>query len=315
MLNRRHLRIKVLQTLYAYNQSEEKEVSKFEKSLLNSVDQVYEMYIWLLNLLIEVADYTVIDAEGRARKHLPTENDLNSNLRFQDNAFIEALRKNGKFIDQTKKYRVSWAFDPEIAREIFQNLKNSEEYKAYLNQEDHSIAAEKDIIKYVFKRIILQLPAVEQVFEEKFINWQLDKEVLQALVAKTFKNFSSIDSSNNHLAELTPNWDEDREFILDLFVLTISHADEYQSFISGKTKNWEADRIALMDTLIMRLAICELINFSSIPVKVTINEYIEISKIFSTPKSNTFINGILDKILSELKTSGRIRKQGRGLNE
>jgi len=315
MLNRRHLRIKVLQTLYAYNQSEEKEVSKFEKSLLNSVDQVYEMYIWLLNLLIEVADYTVIDAEGRARKHLPTENDLNSNLRFQDNTFIEALRKNGKFIDQTKKYRVSWAFDPEIAREIFQNLKNSEEYKAYLNQEDHSIAAEKDIIKYVFKRIILQLPAVEQVFEEKFINWQLDKEVLQALVAKTFKNFSSIDSSNNHLAELTPNWDEDREFILDLFVLTISHADEYQSFISGKTKNWEADRIALMDTLIMRLAICELINFSSIPVKVTINEYIEISKIFSTPKSNTFINGILDKILSELKTSGRIRKQGRGLNE
>jgi len=315
MLNRRHLRIKVLQTLYAYNQSEEKEVSKFEKSLLSSVDQVYEMYIWLLNLLIEVADYTMIDAEGRARKHLPTENDLNSNLRFQNNAFIEALRKNGKFIDQTKRYRVSWAFDPEIAREIFQNLKNSEEYKAYLNQEDHSIAAEKDIIKYVFKRIILQLPAVEQVFEEKFINWQLDKEVLQALVAKTFKNFSSIDSSNNHLAELTPNWDEDREFILDLFVLTISHSDDYQSFISGKTKNWEADRIALMDTLIMRLAICELINFASIPVKVTINEYIEISKIFSTPKSNTFINGILDKILSELKTSGRIRKQGRGLNE
>jgi N utilization substance protein B len=315
MLNRRHLRIKVLQTLYAYNQSEEKEVSKFEKSLLKSVDQVYEMYIWLLNLLIEVADYTVIDAEGRARKHLPTESDLNSNLRFQDNAFIEALRKNGKFIDQTKKYRVSWAFDPEISREIFQSLKNSDEYKVYLNQEDHSIAAEKDIIKFVFKKIILQLPAVEQVFEEKFINWQLDKEVLQALVAKTFKNFSSIDSSKNHLAELTPNWDEDREFILDLFILTISHSEEYQNFISGKTKNWEADRIALMDTLIMRLAICELINFSSIPVKVTINEYIEISKIFSTPKSNTFINGILDKVLSELKTSGRIRKQGRGLNE
>ncbi|HUH19729.1 transcription antitermination factor NusB [Albibacterium sp.] len=315
MLNRRHLRIKVLQTLYAYNQSEEKEVSKFEKSLLNSVDQVYEMYIWLLNLLIEVADYTAIDAEGRARKHLPTENDLNSNLRFQNNAFIESLRKNGKFIDQTKKYRVSWAFDPEIAREIFQSLKNSEEYEAYLNNDDHSIAAEKDIIKYIFKRIILQLPSVEQVFEEKFINWQLDKEVLQALVAKTFKNFSSVESSNNHLAELTPNWDEDREFILDLFILAVSHSDEYQSFISGKTKNWEADRIALMDTLIMRLAICELINFSSIPVKVTINEYIEISKVFSTPKSNTFINGILDKVLSELKTSGRIRKQGRGLNE
>jgi len=315
MLNRRHLRVKVLQTLYAYTQSEDKQVSKFEKSLLKNVDQVYEMYIWLLNLLVEVADYTVIDAEGRARKHLPTENDLNSNLRLQNNAFIESLRKNDKFIDQTKKYHVSWSFDPEIARGIFQNLKNTEEYKAYLAQEDHSIAAEKDIIKYIFKRIILQVPIVDQVFEEKFINWQLDKEVLQALVAKTFKNFSSNNPSDNKLAELTPNWDEDKEFILDLFILTVGHSEEYQRFISGKTKNWEADRIALMDTLIMRLAICELINFSSIPVKVTINEYIEISKVFSTPKSNTFINGILDKILSELKTSGRIRKHGRGLNE
>src|SRR5690606_5841740 len=129
MLNRRHLRVKVLQTLYAYNQSEDKQVAKFEKSLLKSVDQVYEMYIWLLNLLIEVADYTVVDAEGRAKKFLPTENDLNSNLRLHDNVFIEALRRNDKFIDQTKKYHVSWAFDPEIAREIFQNLKGSEEYK------------------------------------------------------------------------------------------------------------------------------------------------------------------------------------------
>src|SRR5690606_8662245 len=152
MLNRRHLRVKVLQTLYAYTQSEDKQVSKFEKSLLKNIDQVYEMYIWVLNLLVEVADYTAIDAEGRARKHLPSENDLNSNLRLQNNAFIEVLRKNDKLIDQTKKYHVSWSFDPEIVREIFQNLKKSEEYKAYLHQEDHSIAAEKDIIKYIFKK-------------------------------------------------------------------------------------------------------------------------------------------------------------------
>src|SRR5690606_21138962 len=178
MLNRRHLRVKVLQTLYAFTQSEDKQAAKFEKSLLKSVDQVYEMYIWVLNLLIEVADYTIIDAEGRARKFLPTENDLNGNLRLQNNVFIESLRKNDKFIDQTKKYHVSWSFDPEIAREIFQNLKNSEEYKAYLSQEDQSIAAEKDIVKYIFKKIILQLPIVDQVFEERFINWQLDKEVL-----------------------------------------------------------------------------------------------------------------------------------------
>ena len=153
MLNRRHLRVKVLQTLYAYNQSDEKQVAKFEKSLLKSVDQVYEMYIWVLNLLIEVADYTAIDAEGRARKFLPSENDLNSNLRLQNNPFIASLRLNGRFIDHTKKYHVSWAFDPEITREIFQKLKTTDEYKSYLVQDDHSIAAEKDIIKFIFKKI------------------------------------------------------------------------------------------------------------------------------------------------------------------
>lgn len=315
MLNRRHLRVKVLQTLYAYYQSEDKNVTKFEKALLKNIDQVNEMYIWLLNLLVDVADYTAIDADERSRKFLPTEQDLNANLRLQANVFIDTLRKNEKFIDQSKKYHVSWSFDPEIVRQIFHKLRDSDEYQAYLAQESHSISEDKDIIKYIFKKIILKLPIVDQAFEEKFINWQLDKEVLQALVAKTFKNFASHNPYENKLADLTPNWDEDKEFILDLFVLTIRHSEEYSGMIGKKTKNWEADRIALMDTLIMQLAISELLNFSSIPVKVTINEYIEMSKLFSTPKSNTFINGILDKILGELKTNGRIRKYGRGLNE
>ncbi|MFB5944966.1 transcription antitermination factor NusB [Albibacterium profundi] len=315
MLNRRHLRVKVLQTLYAYYQSEDKNVTKFEKALLKNIDQVNEMYIWLLNLLVDIADYTVIDADERSRKFLPTEQDLNANLRLQGNVFIDTLRKNEKFIDQSKKYHVSWSFDPEIVRQVFHKLRDSDEYQAYLSQDSHSISEDKDIIKYIFKKIILKLPIVDQAFEEKFINWQLDKEVLQALVAKTFKNFVSHNPYENKLADLTPNWNEDKEFIIDLFVLTVRHSEEYSEMIGKKTKNWEADRIALMDTLIMQLAISELLNFSSIPVKVTINEYIEMSKLFSTPKSNTFINGILDKILGELKSNGRIRKYGRGLNE
>src|SRR5690606_18596603 len=133
------------------------------------------------------------------------------------------------------------------------------------------------------------------------------------MIAKTFKNFTSENPNQNQLAELTPNWTEDRQFITDLLVNSIRYAEEYQQLISAKTKNWESDRIALLDNLLMRMAICELINFPTIPVKVTINEYIEISKVFSTAKSNTFINGILDKILGELQTVGRIRKHGRGL--
>lgn len=316
MLNRRHLRVKVLQNLYAYQQSEDKQLTTFEKNLLQNVDEVYEMYIWLLNLLVDVADFTLIDADERANKHLPTEKDLNNNTRLETNTFIEALRENKSFKLRSKKYDVSWhQLDPEVVRQIFQQLKNTPEYEAYLKNEDTSISAEKDIIKFIFKRLILKSPSVEHVFEEKFINWQLDKEILQAMVAKTFKNFQSADPLDNELAQLTPNWVEDEAFISKLFAITVRRGDEYQAYISAKTKNWEADRIALMDTLIMRLAISELVNFPSIPVKVTINEYLEISKVFSTPKSNTFINGILDKVLNDLKNEGRITKLGRGLVE
>lgn len=313
MLNRRHLRVKVLQTIYAYHQSEDKNVNNFEKSLLKSVDQVYEMYIWVLALLSEVGDYTLTDAEGRANKHLPTEKDLNTNTRLANNTFIELLRQNEQYIDSAKKYKVDAIFDTELIRSIFQILKPSSEYIAYLESEDRSLKAEKDIVKFIFKKIILKSPAIEQVFEERFMNWATDKDVLQALLAKTLKNFNSEDPEKNQLAALCPNWDDDKEFIIDLFRLTTRHGEDYQKYISGKTKNWEADRIALIDTLLMRMAITELLNFSSIPVKVTINEYIEISKEFSTPKSNSFINGILDKILIELQKEGKIRKFGRGL--
>ncbi|MDM1292960.1 transcription antitermination factor NusB [Sphingobacterium sp. N143] len=315
MLNRRHLRVKVVQTLYAYSLSEDKDIKTFEKALLKNVDEVYEMYIWTLNLLDEVADYVLIDAEGRANKFLPTEKDLSLTTKLSTNTFIESLRQNPQYAEGVKKYKISWSFDPEIVRTVFLQLKDSEAYLEYLQQDDRSIGTEKDIIKHIFKKIILKSPVIEQVFEEKFINWPVDKEVLQALIAKTFKNFSSEDPRKNKLAEITQNWTDDSEYIVALLGKTIRNTNEYQKLISEKTKNWESDRIALMDTLLMRMAICELVNFPSIPVKVTINEYIEISKVFSTLKSNTFINGILDKILNDLNQQGRIQKAGRGLKD
>ncbi|WDF67808.1 transcription antitermination factor NusB [Sphingobacterium oryzagri] len=315
MLNRRHLRVKVMQTLYAFSLSEDKQVKDFEKALLTSVDEVNQMYIWTLNLLDEVAEYVLVDAEGRANKFLPTEKDKVYTTKLNNNSFIESLRQNRTYLEKVKKYNVSWSFDPEIVRSIFAELKESEEYLAYLKQEDRAIAAEKDIIKFIFKKIVLKSTEVEQVFDTKFINWTVDKEVLQAMIAKTFKNFSSENPAQNKLADLTPNWDEDSEFIIDLLKHTIRYGNEYQELISVKTKNWEADRIALVDNLLMRMAICELVNFPTIPVKVTINEYIELSKAFSTSKSNTFINGILDKILADLTDQRRIQKQGRGLKD
>ena len=315
MLNRRHLRVKVMQTLYAYNLSEDKQVKDFEKALFKSVEEVNEMYIWTLNLLDEVAEYVVLDAESRAAKFLPTEKDKILTTKLNTNTFIESLRQNRPYLELVEKYKVSWGFDPEIVRSIFAQLKDSEAYLNYLAETDRSIHVEKDIIKYIFKKIILKTTEIEHVFEEKFINWPVDKEVLQAMIAKTFKNFSSENPSMNKLADLTPNWEEDKEFIEELLKTTIRYGEEYQTLIAEKTKNWEADRIALMDTVLMRLAISELVNFPSIPVKVTINEYIELSKTFSTSKSNTFINGILDKILADLTRQGRVKKAGRGLND
>lgn len=315
MLNRRHLRVKTLQALYAYQQSETNAVKPFENALVQSVDKVYEMYIWLLSLLIEVAEYSVIDAEDRANKHLPSEEDLNASLKLNENLFIVSLKQNQEYQAAAKRYKISWEFDPEVSRSIFISLKTSEEYKEFLATAEHTIKSDKDIIKYIFKKLILKSPGVEQIFEEKFINWPVDKDVLQALVSKTFKNFSSDDPAQNKLAEVCPNWGEDRPFIIDLFSKTVAFEKEYQELIAQKTKNWEAERIAMMDTLLMRMAITELLHFSSIPVKVTINEYIEISKEFSTPKSNSFINGILDKIYADLQAAGKIRKTGRGLLE
>lgn len=315
MLNRRHLRVKALQVLYSYQQSESKEVKPFEKALLQNVDKVYEMYVWLLSLLVEVADYSIIDVEERVNKHLPSEDDLNASDMLKSNLFITALLQNEEYLAAVKKYKISWDFDPEISKAIFATLKSSAEYKEFINLPEHTIKSDKDIIKFIFKKLILKSPGIEQVFEERFINWPVDKEVLQALVAKTFKNFSSENPSENHLAQICPNWDEDRPFIIDLFNKVIAFEAEYQEMISQKTKNWEAERIAVMDTLLMRMAIVELVHFSSVPVKVTMNEYIEIAKEFSTPKSNSFINGILDKILADLKAKGKVRKIGRGLIE
>ncbi|MDR6940967.1 transcription antitermination protein NusB [Mucilaginibacter pocheonensis] len=315
MLNRRHLRVKVLQALYAYHQSDTKDIRLHEKNMLHGIDQVYEMYIWMLSLISEVANYAANDAEERANKHLPTADDLNANLKILTNRFIVTLNDNRDYLIALKKYKVEWHFEPELTKSLFTILKNAPEYAEYLAKTGDTIQTDKDIIKFIFKKVILKSSLAEQVFEDKFIFWPVDRDVLQALIAKTFKNFAYDDAKLNRLAEITGNWTEDREFVIDLFQKSIRFDTPYQELIAGKTQNWEPERIAMMDTLLMKMAITEFINFTSIPVKVTINEYLEISKEFSTPKSNSFINGILDKILIDLKAENKVKKIGRGLIE
>ncbi|MRX46069.1 transcription antitermination factor NusB [Pedobacter puniceum] len=313
MLNRRHLRVKVMQTLYAFQQTESTDYRLQEKNLLASVDKVYEMYISLLALINDVVQYADIDAIERANKHLPSEEDLNPNLKILNNLFIKLLLASEEYQQAIKKYKTSWDFDPELARSLFASLKASAEYQDYIKTEGQDLHTDKDIIKFIFKKVILKSSLAQSALEEKHINWQVDQDVLQAMIAKTLKNFSSLEGDHK-LAQISSNWSEDKEFITDLFHKTVANESTFQELIAGKTKNWEADRIAMMDVIIMKMAIAEMIYFSSIPVKVTINEYLEIAKEFSTPKSNSFINGILDKIFEELNAQNKIRKYGRGLN-
>ncbi len=295
--------------------ADKKDIKGDLKTLMQSIDSVYEMYIWMLSLLVEVTEFTANDAAERANKFIKTAEDINPNMKLLHNKFSILLQQNPEYVSAIKKYKVDWGFDPEIRKTVYNALKASKEYADYLADPNESLESSKDIIKYIFRKIILKSQAIIQVFEEKFINWQVDHEVMKGMVAKTLKNFTSDDPFKNKLTEISADWVEDSKFVQDLFVHTLQNDAKYQDMIADRTKNWESERIALMDTILMKMAICELLNFPSIPVKVTINEYLELSKDYSTPKSNSFINGILDKILGDLKKNNTIKKIGRGLIE
>ncbi|MNK32706.1 hypothetical protein D3C87_511720 [compost metagenome] len=295
--------------------ADKKDIKGDLKTLMQSIDSVYEMYIWMLSLMVEVTEFTANDAAERQNKFIKTAEDINPNMKLLHNKFSVLLQQNPDYVAAVKKYKVDWGFDPEIRKTVYNALKASKEYADYLADPNESLESSKDIIKYIFRKIILKSQAIIQVFEEKFINWQVDHEVMKGMVAKTLKNFTSDDPFKNKLTEISADWVEDSKFVQDLFVHTLQNDAKYQDMIADRTKNWESERIALMDTILMKMAICELLNFPSIPVKVTINEYLELSKDYSTPKSNSFINGILDKILGDLKKNNTIKKIGRGLIE
>jgi len=302
-----------MQSIYAGLITENQDSQSSQKALMKSIDSVYEMYIRMLALLVELTEYTAVDAEERLNKHLPTEADLNPNQKLLHNTFIEILKKNPEYTAAINKYQVNWLADAELLKGAFNKLKTTSEYEAYLASAEETLESSKEIIKFIFRKILLKDPNVIQAFEDKFINWPVDGEVMKGMIAKTIKTFINEDPFANKLTPISADWDEDSRFVKDLLLYTLKNDADYQALIAERTKNWESERIAMMDTVLMKMAICELMNFPSIPVKVTINEYLDLSKDYSTPKSNSFINGILDKILNDLKRTDSIKKIGRGL--
>jgi N utilization substance protein B len=314
MLNRRHLRIKSFQTAYAYHQVENQNLGHYEKVLMDSIESVHKTYIHLLNLLIELKHFELQDVADRSAKYLPTEEDKSAKAFLTNNSFINSLENNANFKSLLGKYNMSWAGEEVLLRELWNKLRSSDIFSAYQQRDEHSQQEDKELVTAIFKNIIFVDPLLEQYLEERYINWVVDKESVDGMLLKSVRSFAK-NAAEIDILPITANWEDDRDFAITLFKECIRNDEEFDSLISDKTKNWELDRIALVDVILMKMAIAELIYFSSIPTKVTMNEYIDISKEFSTPKSKGFINGILDQILIDLKTSGRIVKIGRGLME
>lgn len=316
MLNRRYLRIKVMQALYGYFQAEDGDMPRGERELQRSIDKTYELYLSLLLLFEELVRLAGNQIETAKEKLLPTPEDLNPNMRFVNNRVIGIIAASNKLKKEANMRRISWQSDAEIdlIRKIWDNVRNWEVYKAYMASETDSFAADQEFVLDLFRKFIADDESVDYFLEERNMHWPGDLNTVVALtIIRTLE--MTAEGRELQLAPLFKDPEEDKQFILDLFRKTIIGNQESEKLIAEKTRNWEVERIAVMDVILMKMAITELLHFQSVPVKVTLNEYIEISKTYSTPKSKQFINGILDKLVIDFRRDGTMVKTGRGLME
>lgn len=313
MLNRRHLRIKVLQALYAFYQSESPDAYKAEKELFRAIDRIYDLYLYLLQSFGELKNKAEFRLEENKKKLLPTEEDLNPNLKFVQNRLISMLEENTRLRIESETRRINWlgAEEQEIFRKMLLSVRESEIFFEFMNNENDSFDDDKQFLIQLFKQEIANFPALYDYFEEKTVHWLDDIDLACAMVIKTLKSFK--EGEEGEILPLYKEDDDEKEFISTLFRKTLSRDEENLKIIDHFTQNWEIDRIAVMDIILMKMALTEVQEFKNIPVKVSMNEYIEISKFYSTPKSNVFINGVLDKAFEKLKTENKIQKIGRGL--
>ena len=284
-----------------------------EKELIKSIDRIYELFILHISVLTELNRFAAELINERKKKRLPTDEDLNPNMKFVEHKLLVSLLESKDLQKKTEEFKISWGDNQELIKKIFNSIVDSKEYKSFMSSEDVDFETSKEFIIQIYKRFIADNEMLEHVFEEKSIHWTDDNYFVCGYVTKFLKNYKSKWTSERKIPVLFKDIEDDTNFIKILFRKTLINNEEFEKLIMTKAKNWEADRIAEVDFIFMKMAICELIKLNSVPVKVTLNEYIELSKIYSTPKSKMFINGVLDKLIPVLKDSGEIAKTGRGL--
>jgi N utilization substance protein B len=312
MISRRLLRIKALMALYAFNRREDGNIAQAEKELVFSIEKTYDLYHYLLLLVLEVAAVAEEKIDQALQKRMPTPEDLNPKRRFVDNLVIAQLRNNKSFNRYMSSRKLSWVNFPHIPRLMYNRMTTWDKYEEYMSSETHNYMSDKRFVIDLVTKLFAANEDLESNFEEQSIYWNDDTEYVSVMIEKTLKKFKA---GNGEDAEMMPLFKnkEDEDFVKLLFRKAVMNSSSYSELIDHNTTNWEVERIALMDILVMQLAIAEIIEFPEIPVKVTLNEYIEIAKYYCTPKSSTFVNGILDNIVKEIREKGLFRKTGKGL--
>ena len=311
MINRRHIRVKVMQSVYAMLHSYNDDIIKEEKFLKHSILKMYDLYVLNLQLLVEVQKLAAKKIALSKKKILATKEDLNPNNKFLNNKLINTIAESVSIEGYVELNDVNnWEENDEYVKIIFEKLQNSDLYKKYLATEEDSYKVDKAFVIDFFKEIIAPNEKLGEYFEDTMISWSDDIPFVNTWVVKTLSKQK--DNTIFVLGKLYKDKD-DEDFVSKMFKKTVLNNTEYESIIEEKTPNWETDRIADIDMILIKMAIAEFFNFHSIPTRVTINEYIEISKDYSTEKSSYFINGVLDKISKEFIESKRIVKIGRGL--
>jgi N utilization substance protein B len=312
MISRRLLRIKALMALYALNRRDDNDLVQAEKELMFSIARTYDLYHYILLLIEELSDIAMEKIDLALRKKMPTYEDLNPNRRFADNPVIIQIRNNKDLNDFVTSRKISWVNSQDITRTMFNKMLAWEPYTEYMKAEKSNYSADKKFISSLVTDFFVASDDLISGLEEQSIFWNDDLEYVSAMIDKTIRKFKNDTEGGNSLMPLYKN-EDDEQYVKTLFRKTVLRTKECSEIINRNTTNWEVERIALMDILVMQLAITEIIEFQEIPVKVTLNEYIEIAKYYCTSKSSTFVNGILDKVVRELRDNGTFRKSGRGL--
>ena len=307
MINRVLIRLKIVQIVYAYYQNGGKNLDTAEKELFFSLSKAYDLYNYLLLLMVEITKQAERKQNAAKAKLLPTAEELYPNTKFVDNRFVAQLEVNEQLRQFSESQKKTWENESEFVKSLCEKIMATDVYKEYMEAETSSYEEDRELWRKIYKTVIFNNDDLDQVLEDQSLYWNDDKEIVDTFVLKTIKRF---DEKNGAKQELLPEFkdEEDQDFARRLFRRTILNADYYRHLISENTRNWDLDRVAFMDVVIMQIALAEILSFPNIPVSVSLNEYVEIAKLYSTPKSGSFINGTLDGIVKILKEDNKLTK-------